>query len=121
MKKHLQTHSYKKANFKCVDCDFVGTNEETMEVHIGKTHANIFECGLCSHKAETLEKLDIHLFTCEVYVCSKCDFLEKSLTDLKKHAKKEHFVNPYFQIHHRKMDRRNHGEVSSHTYCWEQI
>ena len=52
MKKHLQTHSYKKANFKCVDCEFVGTNEETMEVHIGKTHADIFVCGLCDYKAE---------------------------------------------------------------------
>ena len=91
MKKHLQTHSYKKANFKCVDCEFVGTNEETMEVHIGKTHADIFVCGLCDYKAETLEELDIHLFTCEVYICSKCDFLEKSLSELKKTCKERTF------------------------------
>ena len=55
MKKHLQTHSYKKANFKCVDCEFVGTNEETMEVHIGKTHADIFECGLYVMKQKPLK------------------------------------------------------------------
>ena len=33
MKKHLQTHSYQKDEFKCVDCDFIGASEETMEVH----------------------------------------------------------------------------------------
>ena len=61
MKKHLQTHSYKKANFKCVDCEFVGTNEETMEDHIVKIHDHIFECGLCGYTAETLKNLDMYL------------------------------------------------------------
>ena len=98
MKKHLQTHSYKKANFKCVDCEFVGTNEETMEVHIGKTHADIFECGLCGYEVETLEKLDIHLFTCEVYICSKCDFLEKSLSEVKSIQRMNILLNKIFKF-----------------------
>jgi hypothetical protein len=33
MKRHLKTHSYKKVDVKCVDCDSVGASEETMEVY----------------------------------------------------------------------------------------
>ena len=47
MKKYMETHSYKQANFRCEDCDFVGTNKCTMEVHIGKVHSDDFECGMC--------------------------------------------------------------------------
>ena len=36
MKKHIKSHSYKRANYKCDDCDFVGESEFTMEVQIGK-------------------------------------------------------------------------------------
>ena len=32
MKKHMRSHSYKEAKFKCEDCDFVGERFETMEV-----------------------------------------------------------------------------------------
>ena len=51
----MQHHSYKKATLKCSDCDFFGGNEKTMEVHIGKSHSDILECGICEHKAEDLE------------------------------------------------------------------
>ena len=47
MSKHLKTHSYTDARFKCEDCEFVGLTRDTMEVHIGKTHTDSFECGLC--------------------------------------------------------------------------
>ena len=35
------------------ECDFLGKNEVTMEVHLGKLHSEKFECGC-------LENLEIH-------------------------------------------------------------
>jgi hypothetical protein len=43
MKKHMKSHSYKKAKFNCEDCDFVGERFETMEVHMGKCRTGNFE------------------------------------------------------------------------------
>ena len=40
-------HSYKKANFKCVDCDFMVYSNCSMILHNGKHHTDNFECGLC--------------------------------------------------------------------------
>ena len=45
-KQHMKTHSYKEAKFKCEDCTFVGKWKETMEVHLGRSHTDFFECGL---------------------------------------------------------------------------
>ena len=42
LKKHMKTHSYKEAKFKCEDCEFVGQCRETMEVHMGKAHTDNF-------------------------------------------------------------------------------
>ena len=44
----------------------LGENWSTMDVHHGKEH---FECGLCHHRAKTLERLETHLNTCELYIC----------------------------------------------------
>ena len=90
MKKHLKTHSYKKVEFKCIECDFVGSSEETMEVHYGKNHSDSFECGICEYKAETLENLEIHLVTCEIFKCLYCIYSDKNLSEFKKHTTKEH-------------------------------
>ena len=111
LKIHMKTHSFKKANFKCADCEFVGTTEETMEVHSGKTHTDTFECGLCYYQAETQEKMDIHLFTCEVYNCSQCDYRERSLSTFKKHVQKEHHYNKLSKFSYYKMDRTHTNEV----------
>ena len=42
LRKHVKGHYYYMAKFNCVDCDFVGTNEYTMEVHNGKYHTDVF-------------------------------------------------------------------------------
>ena len=62
-KDHVRIHSYKTATNKGSDCDFVGENEYTMNVHVGKHHLEILECGLCDHTAKTLDDLELHLFT----------------------------------------------------------
>jgi prefoldin subunit 5 len=121
IKKHLKTHSYKKVEFKCVECDFVGASEETMEVHYGKSHSDSFECGICEYKAETFENLEIHLVTCEIFKCRYCDFNEKNLSEFKKHTAKEHNPGQFHTILHYKMDRTNQNEVCCNTLGWDKI
>ena len=63
MKKCMKTHSYKQVEFRCEECDFLGETPFTMEVHLGKSHSDHFEFGLCEFVATDLEKLEMHLFT----------------------------------------------------------
>ena len=121
MKKHLKTHSYKKVEFKCVDCDFVGASEETMNVHYGKKHSDSFECGICDYKAETYEQLKIHLFTCEIFKCRDCDFSDKNLGEFKKHTVKEHNPGKFHTLFHYKLDRINQNEVCCNLLNWNNI
>ena len=44
-----------------------------MEVHVGKCRTENFECGLCQYTCETLEGLELHLASCEVYECENCE------------------------------------------------
>ena len=69
----------KKATLKCLDCDFFLENERTMEVYIGKSHSEILESGICEHKADDLEALETHLFTCELFRCNHCKLKMKDL------------------------------------------
>ena len=43
----MKLDSYKKAAYKCEDCDFMGESEYMMDVHIGKVHSETIECGIC--------------------------------------------------------------------------
>ena len=93
MKKHLLTHSYKKAKFLCDECDFVGKSVVTMEVHIGKKHSKTYDCGLCELETNSTQNLEIHLKTCEAYQCyyyTGCDKRFKTLSELKKHFLDKH-------------------------------
>ena len=56
-KSSYETHSQKRAEFKCEECEFCGESELTIEVHLGKNHGEIFECGLCGFVAKDLENL----------------------------------------------------------------
>ena len=55
---------------KCLDCDFICETDLGMEVHIGKEHADGFDSGLCGFKEQSLENLETHLSTFEVYDCA---------------------------------------------------
>ena len=90
LEKHLKTHSFKKV-FKCENCSFLGSNELCLNVHEGKEHSEEYECGLCDFKAGSLENLETHLHTCEIYTC--CHYLDdncQTVTDIKKHLKEKH-------------------------------
>ena len=95
MKIHMKTHSYIRPQFKCEECDLICERELTMEVHIGKVHDENFECGLCSFIANSEENLVMHLVTCEIYICDRCDKRElcekqfKTISELKTHYTSE--------------------------------
>ena len=62
----MKLHSYKKAAYKCEDCDLIGESQYTMDVHIGKIHSENIECGICECVTKTLEDMEIHLSGCEL-------------------------------------------------------
>ena len=116
--------------FKFVDCNFVGTNDMTMEVHNGKFHTDIFDCGICEYVAETEEdNLDLHLFTCEIYHCTatfgsfpnrtECTKKYKNLSEMKRHVEKEHDENT--KIKHIKISKNNPDEVTWKSYYLDEL
>ena len=117
-KKHMKTHSYKEARFKCEDCDFVGKCLETMEIHLGKSHTDTFECGLCEKDLGNLENLSIHIQTCEIYRCRRCYQKETKISDIKNHAVKKHYgnANTGILIDHIKINRNDSEEVTSNEH-----
>ena len=123
-KMHWKTHSYKEAKFKCEDCSFVGKCFETMDVHIGKSHTDNFECGLCEKEFGNIEMLTVHLQTCEIYRCRRCFKKETSISDIKAHAVKKHNGNGVAAtlVDHIKIDRNDSDEVTSkeqwHNSLW---
>ena len=44
-----------------------------MEVHFAKKKADNFKCGICNLVGGSLEKLELNLFTCEIYVWAECE------------------------------------------------
>ena len=122
MRKHMVTHSYKKACFKCEECDFVCEKEETIEVHVKKFHSEIIECGLCEYEATSQEDLDTHLFTCEVFDCYYCYLRFKKLETVKQHIKKEHTEFKYqWDLTHLKMDSNSFTEVCKKSYKLKDV
>ena len=94
MKMHRYTHLFEKgfSEQKCVECDFTCKTVETMEVYIGKCCYDYFECGLCEARVENLEKLELHLTTCEIYECDTCFVRDKSLSDMKNMKKEKNSI-----------------------------
>ena len=120
MKRHMKTHSFKSAKFKCEDCDFVGQSQETMEVHIGKTHTDTFECGLCEQDVGNVENLETHLHTCEIYRCRRCYTKETKISEIKAHVFRKHKGIQDTLIDHLKISRTDESEVTSKEH-WSRM
>ena len=90
-----------------------------MEVHTGKCRADNFECGLCEKTEETLENLEIHLLSCEIYECEECQLRSRFLKDLKIHIEKDH--GKITNIYHLKMDRNDSKLVDFKHYKSDKI
>ena len=59
-------------------------------LHVGKQHSENFECGLCSYEAKDIEALNLHLTTCQIYVCEDCYYRTKHLHDIREHLNEKH-------------------------------
>ena len=117
LKDHMKQHRYfmSNDNYKCEECEFWGPNEMTMEVHLGRVHADIQECGLCDFQAKNSEELELHLFTCEIFKCSRCDHKSKILSEAKEHLLNYHEKKHYAEIIHAKLNRKNDENVDCKT------
>ena len=111
----MKTHSYKQIEYRCEECDFLGANPFTIEVHLGKSHSDKFEFGLCEYVAKDLEALDMHLFTCEIYQCEECEKRFKNITDMKEHFTNEH-GDLYSTLIHAKQSQADHDEIDMVEY-----
>ena len=120
LKRHTKSHSYTFENnaCKCNECDFTGKNAWTLQSHNGKVHSKNFKCGLCDFPAKDLETLNLHLITCEIYECNKCEHVAKKISSIKKHMHISKDCNSS-TIHHVKIDRNDNEEADNKEY--EQI
>ena len=108
---HLKfIHTGRNVAYKCEDCDFIGENGCSLDVHHGKNHNPNFECGLCDYLGKTLEKFEMHLTTCEAYICMACNFRGRFIADIRTHMRKEH-SDDNIRITHAKLDRKDDNAV----------
>ena len=107
------TNPYKEARLKCDDCDFVGQNVVSIEVHIRRKHSEKYEFGLCDFEAGSSENIEMHLSTCELFECDNpfCEFICKNLTYMKKHIREKHEQEKGY-VSHFKLDSNNSTERS---------
>ena len=107
----------KDNSYSCKECQFVGYNMYSHEVHMGKVHSINYDCGLCDIEFGNLEDLEIHLNTCEIYKCRDCSHKETNVSDIKKHVKSKHEGST--NIDHLKISRNDKNEVSE-TMHWDK-
>ena len=115
MKTHMKTHSYKRADYQCIDCDFCGDTTRTMNVHLGKHHLETYKFGLCDCDFKNLDDLELHLFTWEMYEFfeTNCDFSVKTISEIKQHIRGRNEAGTFI---HLKMSRINAKTVDSKGY-----
>ena len=101
-------------------CEFKTTSDHWMEVHNEKEHSNSLTCEICDFKAQKKSVLEIHLVTCELYKCSKCEFKSRRLSQVKTHVRKKHESSDH-SLHHLKMDRDDPTKVSDTVHFFEDI
>ena len=99
-----------------------GPNELSMKVHTGKVHAESIECGLCEFKAKTVEDLETHLQTCEIFKCERCEIRFNSFPNLKTHLNEKHKPHLHcIDIKHCKLDRKNWELVTHSSYTAKEL
>ena len=74
--------------------------------------------GICEYRTESIEHLEVHLTTCEMYLCDSCEIRMNNLSNMKTHIEKEHKEK---WLIHLKMNRNNINEVDNNLYRTNQI
>ena len=120
-KQHMKTHSYKLIDYRCAECDFMGSSEATMEIHMGKIHCEKIECGMCDNIFNDLGTLETHLSTCEIYKCDECSFITSHLSEMKVHLDDQHSGGKGIEIIHSKQSRANREEYDCKYYTKSEL
>ena len=63
----------------------------------------------------------MHLFTCEIYLCSSCDVRFTKLSEVKTHLGEEHGNKHWFKIDHAKQSRANSDIISSEAHQYDEL
>ena len=88
-----------------------------LQVHIGRQNSGNFECGLCDYVGNTLENLETHHLTCEVYTCKWCKESFYNLNNVKDHLKAKHMKHlRNTEVEHIKMDKKDFENVTIKTW-----
>ena len=99
----------------CKDCNFIASDKLSLELHNERKHTGFYECVFCEYTADDEQDLNLHLHTCEIFMCAECEpkFLGKNIYDLKAHILRKHSENlNNIDIIHLKLDRTNIDKVS---------
>ena len=91
-----------------------------MQIHHEKWHERNFECGMCNFKAKDRESLNVHLSTCEIYECTKCEYVALKLSEIKKHIQETDECSSS-TIYHVKLDRLDENKTSYKEYEQQEI
>ena len=91
-----------------------------MEVHVGKQHSEIFECGLCNFEAKDIEALNLHLTTCQIYVCEDHYYRTQHMHDIREHLKDKH-SNDFSLIIHAKINLKDPETIDQILHSKEDI
>ena len=89
-------------------CSF--SSEHDLKDHKAEKHKLALICEICDFKAQTKKVLEIHLVTCKIYKCGKCEYKSRCLSSVKTHILKQHGKGDH-TLNHLKMDRTKVNEV----------
>ena len=53
----------------CSQCAFIGVEQVEMKMHDAKIHSEKFQCALGDIEEKYLDNIEIHLSTCDCYLC----------------------------------------------------
>ena len=68
---------------KSTMCEYATTSDQELKVHTAEKHSVSLICEICDFKDVKKSIIEIHLVTCELYRCSKCDLSREDLVKLK--------------------------------------
>jgi len=98
LEKHMQEQHSIDFDYPCAQCDFQGTNANTLKHHFEKTH-KVHKCEECNVQEKSAYRLKQHIAKFhdvgKVH-CALCDFKAASKYLVEKHQKKDHLEDCFY-------------------------
>ena len=88
-------HISHTVRYQCNECPSMANEPQTLQVHFGKNHSAMKNCGLCDKDFKSNKELDKHLTECEIFVCDNngCRKMCLSKSEIRERIKEEHKKN----------------------------